>query len=346
MTTPSHFAPADCTDVHAHGVPESFVAEIARSGLGGVRIESGPGGDRIAFPGEEALRPVAGIMTQFGDRGGWLAAQDVSTQFVAPWLDVHGQQLPAAVGGDWTRLLNDCLADAVGGADTRLRGYATLHLADPEAAATELARCRDDHGFVGCMLPTNFPGGYLEERRFDAIWSAACDLDIPVVLHPPTVAPSGPAFARYPALRTLARAVDTTVVAGALLLSGVLDRFPDLRLVLVHGGGFLPYQVGRLDQSMPEGVPGTGGALASDLLRRLYFDTASIGPEAVAMLVGFAGPDRVMVGSDYAATTAQPPWREHTVTANLHLLGGDDATRVRTGTAATVFPPAAVVADH
>ena len=326
-----------CIDIHAHGVPESFVQEVARTTLAGVSVAVDGRSYRLTFPGGKELRPVTGVMMQFADRAPWLDLQDVSTQFVAPWLDVHGQQLPAADGRTWVRLLNDAVADEVGASAGRLKAYATLHLADPEAAARELARACQQLGFVGCMLPTNFPGGCLDEAKFDVLWEAASSLGVPVVLHPPTVAPSGPAFDRYPALRTLARAVDTTVTAAAMLTSGVLHRFPHLRVVLVHGGGYLPYQVGRLDQGFPDGMPAAGGATPSDVLRQFYFDSTALRPEALAMLVRFAGADHVMVGSDYAATSEQSPWPEHSLLSNLRDIDDRDTGLVLTGTAVRLF---------
>lgn len=322
-----------CVDVHAHAVPRAFVREVARSGLGGVTTSVRDGSYQLQFPGEAALRPVAGVMMAFAERAAWLDQQDVDVQFVAPWLDVHGQQLPSAEGRQWVRLLNDALHDAVCGLDGRLRAYATLHLADPESAAEELDRACSKLGMVGCMIPTNFPGGYLDEPRFDAFWAAAAELQVPVVLHPPTEAPSASVFARYPKLRTLARAVDLTVVAAALISSGVLDRFPQLTLVLVHGGGYLPYQIGRLDHS----VDPNSTTLPSDYLCRFSYDSTALTTYALRMLIDSVGSQSVMVGSDYAATNTQPPWRPHSLTENVLENGAQDNFAILQGNARRLF---------
>jgi aminocarboxymuconate-semialdehyde decarboxylase len=300
-------------DIHGHGVPEEFVAEIVRTGLAGVDAREEDGKYFLTFPGQKPLRPVAGVMMNFGGRANWLDDQDVSAQMVAPWLDVHGQQLPAADGQEWVRLLNNCMAAAVAGTSGRLTAHATVHLADPKAAAHELDRAHSELGMRGCMIPTNIPGGFLDEPRFDALWEAAAGLGVPIILHPPTEAPSSPAFERYPRLRTLARAVDTTIVAAALLTTGVLERYPELKLVLVHGGGYLPYQIGRLDQAFEGGEE----LLPSEYLRQVLFDTTALTPEAVRMLLSYAGADHVMVGSDYAATSVQPAWPAHSLISNV-----------------------------
>ena len=314
---------AAAIDVHGHGVPEPFVAEIVRSGLGGVEAGKSDSKYILQFPQERPLRPVAGVMMDFAGRGRWLDDQEVARQVVAPWLDVQGQQLPAPDGPAWVRLLNDCMAQAVAGTGARLSAHATLHLANPAAAAAELERAHREHGMTSAMIPTHLPAGFLDESRFDALWEAAAALHMPVVLHPPTMAPSSPAFERYPKLSTLARTVDTTVIVAALITTGVLDRFPDLKLVAVHGGGFLPYQIGRLDQAFEK----DGGALPSERLRRMLFDTAAMSTDAVRMLVGYVGAEHVMVGSDYAATSAQPNWQPGRLLANVQQSGADATGR-------------------
>jgi aminocarboxymuconate-semialdehyde decarboxylase len=294
----------DGVDVHAHGVPGPFLEEVRRSGLGGVTVEASEGRYLVTFPGEQPLRPVAGIMLHFAERLGWLDEQGMRQQLIAPWLDVHGQQLPPGPGQDWVRLLNDAMADAVAMSRGRLLAHATLHLADPAAAARELGRAVDRLGMTGCMIPTNLPEGELADGRYDALWEAAQSLRVPIVLHPPTVAPSGCLFGDVPRFKGLyGRLIDTTITAARLILAGVLDRFPDLRLLLVHGGGFLPYQTGRFDREFGGDV--AGGGLPSDHVKRFYYDTVQLSGPALRLLFEMIGADRVMIGSDYAATSAE-----------------------------------------
>lgn len=287
-------------DIHAHGVPEGFLREMARTRFASVDIEAGDGRYVVTFPGGKPLRPCAGIMLDFTDRLGWLDRQGMRSQLLAPWLDVHGQELRAVDGQVWVRELNDAMAAAVVPSGGRLRPHATLHMADAGAAARELARAARDLGLTGCMIPTNFPGGHLAEARFDALWEAAQSLEVPVVLHPPTVGPSGCLFGGdMPDFRGLyGRLIDTTLTAARLIVSGVFDRFPELQLVLVHGGGFLPYQTGRFDREYGEKL---GGASPTDQVRRFHYDTTLMSGPAIGMLVELVGAGRVMIGSDYAA---------------------------------------------
>jgi aminocarboxymuconate-semialdehyde decarboxylase len=295
---------------------------VRKSGLAGVKVEGGDGKFTVTFPGAEPLRPVTGVMVDFKERLNWLDGQGMRQQLIAPWLDVHGQELPAADGQEWVRQLNDAMAEQVAESGRRLLAYATLHLAQPEGAARELERAVTKLGMTGSMLPTFFPGGDLSEARYDAVWEAAQSLDVPVVLHPTTESPSACMFEATPKFKGLyGRPIDTTVCATQLIMSGVFDRFPNLRLVLVHGGGFLPYQAGRLDREYkgPSGLP------ASDYVKRFYYDTVLMSTPALRLLFDLVGTGQVMIGSDYAATSVER--KAPKLTAALDATGIDAAAR-------------------
>jgi len=308
-------------DIHAHGVPARFLKEVQKTGLGGVKVEVSDGRYVLTFPGAKPLRPVAGIMLEFEERLKWLDEQGMRNQLIAPWLDVDGQELPAPAGQDWARQLNDALAEAVSVTNGRLRPHATLHWADAQAAARELERAASKLGMTGCMVRTHLPQGHLTESRYDAVWEAAQSLGIPIVIHPPTDGPSTCMFQELPQYRGLyGRLIDTTVVATQLIQGGVFDRYPDLRLVLVHGGGFLPYQTGRLDREA-----GGKGRLPSDYVKRFYYDTVLMSPPALRLLLEFVGAGRVMIGSDYGAGPKERSGLK--LTDYLDQTGVDGATR-------------------
>ena len=300
-------------DIHGHAVPRAFLDEVVRTRPFGVEAEVSEDKYFVTFPGQKRLRPVAGMMLDTADRSGWFAEQEVAHQVVAPWLDLHGQELPAADGARWVRLLNDALAESVGDPARRLSGHATLHLADADAAAEELRRAVRELGMRSAMLPSSLPGGRLSEPRFDALWAAAVELDVPVVLHPATNAPANDELlALYPSLNALfARQVDITMAAAELMMAGVFDRFPGLELVLVHGGGLLPYQVGRFDRDA-RGAGHREGTMdgrplrpPSEIARRIYYDTVLMRAESVRFLLDYAGPGQVLIGSDFGAAAKE-----------------------------------------
>jgi len=310
-------------DVHAHGVPRQFLEEVKRTRLGGVEVAAADGGGYIVtFPGCKPLRPAAGIMLDFTQRLGWLDGQGMQQQLIGPWLDVHGQELPPADGQVWVRQLNDALMESIAGSGRRLLAHATLHLADPQAAARELERCATKLGMTGCMIPTDLPGGALHENRYDALWEAAQSLNIPVVLHPLMDGPAACMFQQLPRFKNLyGRTIDTTIVATQLILAGVFDRFPKLRLVLVHGGGFLPYQTARLDREFgaKDKKP------PSDFVKRFYYDTVFMSAPALQLLFSLVGTGQVMIGSDYAAGPVERPGPK--LTESLDATGIDAGSR-------------------
>lgn len=310
-------------DIHAHGVPKQFLEEAKRTRLGGVDVAAADGGGYIVtFPGCAPLRPAAGIMLDFTQRLGWLDAQGMQQQLIGPWLDVHGQELPPADGQVWVRQLNDAMAESISGSGRRLLAHATLHLAEPQAAARELDRCVTQLAMTGCMIPTNLPRGELSEARYDALWEAAQSLNVPVVLHPLMDGPAACMFQHLPRFKNLyGRTIDTTIVAAQLILAGVFDRFPGLRLVLVHGGGFLPYQSARLDREFG----GKEGKLPTDDIKRFYYDTAIMSAPALQLLFSLVGTGQVMIGSDYAAGPVERPGPR--LTDALDATGIDAAER-------------------
>jgi aminocarboxymuconate-semialdehyde decarboxylase len=295
---------AGAVDVHGHAIPRAFLDEVVATRPFGVEAEVSEEKYFVTIPGQKRLRPVAGVMLDTTDRGGWFAEQEVAHQVVAPWLDLHGQELPAADGARWVRLLNDAVAESIADSARRLSGHATLHLADADAAAEELRRAVTELGMRSAMIPASLPEGRLAEPRFDELWAAAVELDIPVVLHPATVAPANDLLAQYPALSMLfARQVDSTLTTADLIVAGVFDRFPDLQLVVVHGGGFLPYQIGRFDRDMKR--DGETRRLPSDIAKTLYYDTVLMSAPAVRFLLDFAGPGQVLIGSDFGAAVKE-----------------------------------------
>jgi aminocarboxymuconate-semialdehyde decarboxylase len=331
-------------DVHGHCVPRAFLDEVVRTAPFGVQAEAADGKYFVTFPGQKRLRPIAGMMLDAADRDPWFAAQAVSHQVVAPWLDIHGQELPPADGARWVELLNDAVAESVSDRARRMSGHATLHLGDAEAAAGELRRAVGELGLRSAMIPSSLPGTRLSEPRFDALWAAAVELDVPIVLHPETTAPvNGDLQALYPSLNALfARQVDITMAAADLIMAGVFDRFPALRLVMVHGGGLLPYQVGRFDRDAKGAghrdgqMSGELQRLPSEIAKTFYYDTVLMRAESVRFLLDYAGPGQVLIGSDFGAAAAERSGLELTAAvraasagpAVLRAVLADNASRI------------------
>jgi aminocarboxymuconate-semialdehyde decarboxylase len=328
---------SETVDCHVHALPESLLAALGRGrpaeGWSAERVEAGW---RVRAPGSAEPRLVRPPMVDTGRRAAWARQQGITTQIVSPWLDA--QPTPAMTGPDarsWARRLNDALlAQEAPAGNVAL---ATLAYAEPERAADDLARAIGD-GFGGVVMSTQPAGADgLADPRLEPVWAAAASLGATVLLHPPTDGPSRALPDSVEFGNTFGRLVDTTFAVTRLLLSGVLDRHRALRLVLVHGGGFLPYQSLRLDGGH------RADALAgyhierehpSDYLRDLYFDTVAMSAPAIGFLAATAGPGHVLLGSDHPF-----PLGDRTPVATVRAAGLDAAGTgaVLGGNATAVF---------
>jgi aminocarboxymuconate-semialdehyde decarboxylase len=188
----------------------------------------------------------------------------------------------------------------------RVHLLATVHPADPEAAVAEMLRARDELGAVGVMMATHFPQGSAADAELEPFWTAAARHDVPVVLHPPIVGPASAIEGDKDFRSLYGRTLETSLVATRMIVNGLFERIPGLRIVLVHGGGCLPYQAGRLDQQVADhkikaDLP--ADRVPSSYLRNFYYDTAMLDPAVVRFLAERV-PERVVVGTDYPFTAA------------------------------------------
>ncbi len=322
-------------DCHAHYVsPLALRAAKEHGERYGVKVDQFGGGDRIVMPGEAPGRPLAADLMDLSRRGAKLPG--FTAQAVGTWMDLTGYRMGLEEAVRWSQLLNDSFAEDLknfsGGLD--FSALANVPMQDGAAAAQELERCVARLGFRGAMIATNVAGVNLDDARFNPFWQQAEELDVPVVLHPFAII--GPDRLEHFYLNNIiGNPTDTTIAAASLIFGGVLDRYPDLQIVLLHGGGFLPYQYGRMDHGRevrPE--PGQHGAgMPRDYLRRFLFDTIVFSPKVLRYLVEAVGADRVLLGTDYPFDMG-----DYTPLKNLEGTGVDAETQrtIREGAALKV----------
>ena len=166
-------------------------------------------------------------------------------------LEVHtasvGYELDGQRGESWSKLYNDAIMNLVKRHPTRFAGIATVPLQDPLRAARVLEHAIRDLKMVGVTLPSNVVGKYYDSKDFDPFWVKAQELDVLMIMHPEWVAGSD-RMGAYGLRTVCGNPADTTLSVGYMIYSGVFDRFPNLKLALLHGGGFFPYHLGRFDQ--------------------------------------------------------------------------------------------------
>ncbi len=202
------------------------------------------------------------------------------------------------------RVANDYMAEAVHAHPDRFAGFATLATGAPEAAARELERTVAEYGFKGAMINGPARGGYLDEQRFWSIFETAEALDVPIYLHPanPPQAVIDAWFKDYPILAYApwGYALETGTHVLRLILSGVFDRFPDLRMIIGHMGELLPFALWRADGRLTPKYPHLKKSVRDYFLDHFSITTAGVfsTPELVctASVVGY---DNMLFSADY-----------------------------------------------
>lgn len=289
-------------DVHAHFVPGSILESLAARGqdFGIDLIETEPGCRCCRFEDGQQIRPFFPGLLDVERRIAEMDGQGIGHQVMTMWTDIFGYQLDAPKGHAWHREMNDGLIGLCADHPERFSFMASAALQDASGAALEIERCAAA-GAAGVIVAANVNGVNLGECPLDEVWAACAQLDLPVFIHP--ALPVAPERAgRFGLNQVVAYTNDTTLAIGSMILSGVLDRYPDLVILLSHGGGSLPWLVGRFDR-VHEAMDGTktGDVAAhppSAYLHRMLYDTILHKPETLRHLAELVGIDKLLIGTD------------------------------------------------
>jgi aminocarboxymuconate-semialdehyde decarboxylase len=182
-----------------------------------------------------------------------------------------------------------------------LVGLGVVSLQHPDLAAEQVTYLMRELGLRGVMMTTLMGNEEISAERFAPFWSRAQELGAVVFIHPEGFPGGGARFDGNGQLgNTLGMPLDTSVALSHMIFSGFLDRHPDVRIVLSHGGGFLPSYIGRADNCHARSAACRTMAKApSEYLRTLYYDTLVYSPENLRHLIDQVGADRVVLGTDY-----------------------------------------------
>lgn len=255
------------------------------------------------------------------------------------------QPVVPALGGvgpaaDVIRASNDWLAQSVQDHPERFLAFAAaLPLGDPDAAVVELVRCLDELGAAGVQLETNVAGVPIDDPRFEPVFAELAARGRPVWLHP-VRGKAIPDFlseseGRFGLWQALGWPYETSLVLARLVLRGHLDRHPDLRVIVHHGGGMVPHFAGRLGGVLEElGRIGLDAELQQavaertkpldEYFRMFYADTVLFGAEhAVRCALDYFGTDHVLFGTDMPFDPEQGPGFVRDTIANIEALDLD-----------------------
>jgi aminocarboxymuconate-semialdehyde decarboxylase len=245
------------------------------------------------------------------------------------WL--YGQE--AAIGLAAAAIQNDEIARLTKEHPARFAGIATLPMQAPGQAAAELRRAMSKLGLHGAMIGSNVGGKNLDDPSFEPLWAAAEELDAFMVIHPGNIA-GAERLRSYYLANLIGNPLDTTIAAACLIFGGVLERHPRLNFVMVHGGGFIPYQGGRWVHGWevrPEPKVHVKHSPERYLDRFLY-DTILHSKTALEFLIASVGADRVFLGSDYPYDMGMMDCVQHVRELNIasadrdRILGSHAAT--------------------
>ena len=321
-------------DIHAHHVAQELIEETKTSGPSyGVSLDQAdlPLG-RLVFDDGTVIRPFFPELCDLSERVPLMDQLGVDVQVLSTWTDIAGYNLPIEQGVAWARLQNETLVDSISRYPNRFEAMATLPLQSVEDSVREMHYAVESLDLRAFEIGTSVNGIHVAEDRFEPVWRTAAELDVFVLLHPP-IAPTGTSELQGYFLKNLiGNPVDTTIAAAKMIVSGILSDLPGLKICLSHGGGFLPYQAGRLDKGhtvhpdtrsrIPERAP-------SSFLDRFFYDTIIYDPAALELLSSKVSPARLMLGSDYPfemfdvdglARLRNAGWSEHELAG---VVGGN-----------------------
>ena len=292
-------------DVHAHYVPHRLIDTLEEHARDyGVSLVKTPPQCALHFDYGLKIRPFfPKLIKSVEQRLAGMAAQGVTTQVLSIWPDIFAYGLPSPVGARWHRLLNECLSELCNKHPGEFALFASVPLPDAAAAAREAEYAMKQLGAAGLVIAANVEGVNLGELALDEFWDAAVKLDAPVFIHPVQAMPP-PRVAKFALVQIAQYTFDTTLCVGSLIFSGVLDRFPDLRIILSHAGGAFPYLLGRFDcmhARMDRAAQGdVATATPSAYVQRFHYDTITHNPMQLRWLAEAASVDRIVLGSDYS----------------------------------------------
>lgn len=288
-------------DCHTHILTEDTVALL--------RKEAPKAAIAIApIDGDSAVLEVAGHAYRPFPRGGFdldrrlrdMAAMAVDMQVLSATPQTYLYNREASLAATTSAIQNDQIAKLVKAQPDRFAGIATLPMQDGEMAAAELRRAMTGLGLRGAMIGSNVNGRNLDDPGLEPLWAAADQLGAFIWVHPTGVA-GADRLKNYYLANLVGNPLDTTIAAACLLFGGVLQRYRKMKIGLVHGGGFVPYQAGRWAhgwQVRPEPKKHIG-ARPDRLTDLFYYDTIMHSKEALEYMIARVGVGRVLLGSDY-----------------------------------------------
>jgi aminocarboxymuconate-semialdehyde decarboxylase len=307
-------------DVHSHVVPKSLPGDPSGGSIAAwpsVHCEA-CGRKAMVRMGERPFREIDDRSWDPERRLADMDADGVFAQALSPMPELLSYWLDAGPALELGRYVNHAIAEMVARRPDRFFGLGTVPLQDPERAAKEAGALRERFGLAGVEVGSNVLGVYLGDDRFDAFFAACQEQDLAIFVHSlhPLV---GRDLKRHPMLTPFAGfTVDTALCAASLIMEGVLERFPSLKLGFSHGGGVLAPILHRMEFGWTStgGFEGKLPQSPKAYARRFFYDSLVYDAEYLAHLSAHIAPGQVFLGTDYPYLIQQPQPHEFIETAS------------------------------
>ncbi|HJR91707.1 MAG TPA: amidohydrolase family protein [Acidimicrobiia bacterium] len=289
-------------DVHAHCIPADLLDMLRRHGSDfGLEVVDGERGQSAVLANGQRIGPFRSVLGDVDARLAKMDASGVDVQLISSWVDLTAYGMEPEHGAAYSRRFNEIMADEAGRHPGRFLALGTVPLQSPGHAAEELHHAVRELGMAGVEIATTVGQTDLDQAGLDPFWEAAAELRCLVLIHPCDPL-SGVDLSRNFLDNMVGRPAESSITIGHLIFSGILERYPDLVVCVVHGGGFVPYQLGRMQQGYRAAPHMTAKNISTppeDLARRLYYDTVLHDPAAIAFMVERMGVEQVVLGTDY-----------------------------------------------
>jgi aminocarboxymuconate-semialdehyde decarboxylase len=209
------------------------------------------------------------------------------------------------IAGSIVKIQNEKLAELCASKPDRFAAFASLTLQAPDLAVQELETAVKKQGLKGAAIGGVVDGVEFSDPKFHPVWAKAEELGVPLFIHPQGVPELGKRLSGNGWLgNTIGNPLETTIALSHLIFEGTFDRFPGLKVIAAHGGGYLPSYADRSDHACLVGPKGCNAEVKlkkkpTEYLKQIWFDSLIFTPEAIRHLVAQVGASQVVVGSDY-----------------------------------------------
>jgi aminocarboxymuconate-semialdehyde decarboxylase len=278
---------------------------------------------------------LPGLMLDVAKRREMMARMGVDFQVIAPAPAQQNYWADEDLQGALSRVQNEDIAALVAQDPTHFAGMGTLPMRFPARAVEEAAHAVEQLGLRGFQIDTRVENLELSHASFDPLYARLAKLRVPLFIHPLGFS-HGQRLGDFFMVNSIGQPIEETIAISHFIMGGILDRHPDLDVVIAHGGGFYPFYAARMDHAWkvrPEVRRLTADA-PSTYLKRLWFDTCVFSSELINNLVKTVGVDRVMMGSDYPFDMGDP---DPVGLVNTATLSDTDRQKVLFGNASRLF---------